>query len=52
MIAEYELDGRMPTVITVSARFDRLCIKHNAIGETRDIPKNSFHSVSYEEVLQ
>lgn len=52
MIAEYELDGRMPTVATVSARFDRLCIKHNAMGETRDTPKNSFHSVSYEEVLQ
>ena len=52
MIAEYELDGRMPTVASVSSRFDRLHIKHNAIGENHNVAKNTFHTVSYEHVLQ
>ena len=51
IIAEYELDGRMPTIESISSRFDRLSIKHGMVGKAHshiDVLKN----VSYQNVLQ
>ena len=51
MIAEYELDGRMPTIHSIASRFTRLGIKHSNIGEKEGSPKNILRTVSYQEVL-
>lgn len=52
MIAEYELDGRMPTIDSIGSRFTRLWIKHSHIGERENGVKNILRSVSYEEVVK
>lgn len=52
MIAEYELDGRMPTIASISSRFTRLGIKHSHIGQKGDTMKSMIRSVSYEEVIK
>lgn len=52
MVAEYELDGRLPTVESISSRFNRLGIKHSHIGEKENGVKNILRSVSYEEVIK
>lgn len=51
MIAEYELDGRMPTIDSICSRFTRLGIKHSQIGEKENGIKNILRSVSYDEVI-
>lgn len=52
MIAEYELDGRMPTIDSITSRLTRLGIKHAHIGQKEQGVKNILRSVSFEEVLQ
>lgn len=52
MVAEYELDGRLPTIESISSRFNRLGIKHAHIGEKENGVKNILRSVSYEEVIK
>lgn len=52
MIAEYELDGCMPTIDSIGSRFTRLGIKHTQIGEKENGIKNILRSVSYEEVIK
>ncbi len=51
MIAEYELDGCMPTIESISSRLTRLGIKHSHIGQKEGSVKNILRSVSYQEVL-
>lgn len=52
MIAEYELDGCMPTIESIGSRFTRLWIKHSEIGGKENGIKNVLRSVSYDEVLK
>lgn len=52
MIAEYELDGHMPTIDSIRSRFTRLGIKHSHIGGKENGIKNILRSVSYEEVIK
>jgi chromosomal replication initiator protein len=52
MVAEYELDGRLPTIESISSRFTKLGIKHSHIGEKENGVKNILRSVSYEEVIK
>ena len=52
MIAEYELDGCMPTIESIGSRFTRLGIKHSQIGSKENGIKNILRSVSYDEVIQ
>jgi chromosomal replication initiator protein len=52
MIAEYELDGRLPSISSISSRFNRLSIKHSHMGEKGNGIKNILRSVSYEEVIK
>ncbi len=52
MVAEYELDGRLPTIESISSRFTKLGIKHSHIGEKENGVKNILRSVSYEEVIR
>lgn len=51
MIAEYELNGCMPTIHSITSRFTRLGIKHSHIGQKEGEIKNILRSVSYQEVL-
>jgi len=50
MIAEYELSGSLPTIETITNRFDRLGVKHKMMGESS--AKNILRNVSYQEVIQ
>jgi len=52
MIAEYELDGCMPTIESIGSRFTRLGIKHSEIGGKENGIKNILRSVSYDEVIE
>lgn len=52
MVAEYELDGCMPTIDSIGSRFTRLGIKHSHIGGKENGIKNILRSVSYEEVIK
>lgn len=52
MIAEYELDGCMPTIESICSRFTRLGIKHSEIGGKENGIKNILRSVSYDEVIR
>lgn len=51
MIAEYELDGCMPSIESIGSRFTRLGIKHSEIGGKENGIKNILRSVSYDEVI-
>lgn len=51
MVAEYELDGCLPTIDSISSRFNRLGIKHSEIGRKDNGIKNILRSVSYDEVI-
>ncbi len=51
MVAEYELDGCLPTIDSISSRFNRLWIKHSEIGRKDNGIKNILRSVSYDEVI-
>lgn len=50
MIAEYELSGSLPTIETITNRFDRLGVKHKMMGESS--AKNILRNISYQEVIQ
>ncbi len=50
MIAEYELSGSLPTIETITNRFDRLGVKHKMMGESST--KNILRNISYQEVIQ
>lgn len=50
MIAEYELSGSLPTIETITNRFDRLGVKHKMMGESS--ASNILRNVSYQEVIQ
>jgi chromosomal replication initiator protein len=52
MIAEYELDGCMPSIDSIGSRFTRLGIKHSEIGGKENGIKNILRSVSYDEVIE
>ncbi len=52
MIAEYELTGAMPTIASISSRFDRLSIRHTQVGSSENRIKNTLKSVSYQDVIR
>lgn len=50
MIAEYELTGQLPTIDTITERFDRLSVKHKMMGES--VSGSPLKKVSYQNVIE